>query len=140
MDSVFLRGVTLSGLLHAGAERVAVIVAELPLSEPFDVYQYETDGYDRRRLYENAGGLMPSDVSRDGRWVLLGSAHWDARSLQLNFEMNVSTMNPELAEELGRLLDRKISSARRLTAADVEARSLPVKLRGGALRLFSPYL
>ncbi len=76
----------------------------------------------------------------DGRWVLLGSANWDARSLQLNFEMNVSTMNPELAEELGRLLDRKISSARRLTAADVEARSLPVKLRDGALRLFSPYL
>jgi cardiolipin synthase len=76
----------------------------------------------------------------DRIWVTFGSANWDARSLRLNFEMNVSTMNRALAEKLDALLDRKIASARRLELAELKSRRLPFRLRDGAVRLFSPYL
>ena len=33
----------------------------------------------------------------DGHWVLLGSANWDARSLRLNFELNVECYGREFA-------------------------------------------
>jgi dipeptidyl aminopeptidase/acylaminoacyl peptidase len=37
----------------------------------FDVYRYDAQTYARTRLYENPGGLEPSEVSPDGRWVAL---------------------------------------------------------------------
>jgi len=36
--------------------------------------------------------------------------------------------------------DRKLASARRITLADVDGRSLPIRLRDGIARLLSPYL
>jgi cardiolipin synthase len=76
----------------------------------------------------------------DGLWVSFGSANWDSRSLRLNFEMNVNSMNAPLAERLDALLDDKIASARRLEPEELKSRRLPVRLRDGAVRLFSPYL
>jgi cardiolipin synthase len=76
----------------------------------------------------------------DSLWVMFGSANWDSRSLRLNFELNVGSMNPPLAERLDRLLDEKIASARRLEREELKSRRLPVRLRDGAVRLFSPYL
>jgi len=76
----------------------------------------------------------------DGLWVLFGSANWDSRSLRLNFELNVSSFHEPLASRMDALLDKKIASARRLETAELKARRLPVRLRDGAVRLFSPYL
>jgi cardiolipin synthase A/B len=76
----------------------------------------------------------------DGVWTLLGSANWDPRSLRLNFEFNVECYDRELAALLTALVRAKIQQSRPLTAADVDGRSLPIKLRDGVARLFSPYL
>jgi cardiolipin synthase len=76
----------------------------------------------------------------DGAWALLGSANWDARSLRLNFELNVECYDRDLAALLGGLFERKLRSARPVSLADVDGRSLPVKLRDGLARLLSPYL
>jgi cardiolipin synthase len=76
----------------------------------------------------------------DGHWVLLGSANWDARSLRLNFELNVECYGREFAAEMEKLIERKISTAREVTLAEVDGRSLPGKLRDAIARLFSPYL
>jgi cardiolipin synthase len=76
----------------------------------------------------------------DGSWALLGSANWDPRSLRLNFELNVECYNRELTRELEGVLCGKLRQARPLTLADVDGRSLPVKLRDGLARLLSPYL
>ncbi len=76
----------------------------------------------------------------DGCWVLLGSANWDSRSLRLNFEFNLECYDVKLAERLGKLFERKRQSARPITLADVDARSLPVRLRDGIARLATPYL
>jgi cardiolipin synthase A/B len=76
----------------------------------------------------------------DGHWVLLGSANWDARSLRLNFELNVECYGRKFAQEMEKIIGKKISAAREVTLAEADARSLPGKLRDAIARLFSPYL
>ena len=76
----------------------------------------------------------------DGAWSLIGSANWDARSLRLNFEMNVECYSVELGAHLDGLIQARISGSRAITLADIDARPLPLKLRDGLARLFAPYL
>ena len=76
----------------------------------------------------------------DGHWVLLGSANWDARSLRLNFEMNVECYGRAFGAEMEKIIAGKIVGAREVTLAEVDARILPAKLRDAIARLFSPYL
>jgi cardiolipin synthase len=76
----------------------------------------------------------------DGHWVLLGSANWDVRSLRLNFELNVECYGQGFASEMAAVIQRKLRGAREVTLAEVNAWSLPVKLRDAIARLFSPYL
>lgn len=76
----------------------------------------------------------------DGHWVLLGSANWDARSLRLNFEMNVECYGRAFAQQMERVLADKLRGAREVTLAEVDARSVPAKLRDATVRLFEPFL
>jgi len=76
----------------------------------------------------------------DGAWCLVGSANWDPRSLRLNFELNVETFDPTLAMALERHAADIIRDARLVTAEQLKARGLPVRLRDGAARLLTPYL
>jgi cardiolipin synthase len=76
----------------------------------------------------------------DGLWTLLGSANWDPRSLRLNFEFNVECYDRQLATRLTDFAHSKIQQSRQLSVADMDGRSLPVRLRDGVARLFSPYL
>jgi cardiolipin synthase len=76
----------------------------------------------------------------DGHWVLLGSANWDARSLRLNFELNVECYNRGFAQEMEKVIGKKTAGAHEITLAEVDGRSLPAKLRDAIARLFSPYL
>jgi cardiolipin synthase len=76
----------------------------------------------------------------DGCWSLLGSANWDPRSLRLNFELDVECYDAALAAELDGHVRARIAAARPLTLAEVDGRSLPIRLRDGVARLFSPYL
>jgi cardiolipin synthase len=76
----------------------------------------------------------------DGHWVLLGSANWDARSLRLNFELNVECYSRAFAQEMEKVAAQKLSAAHEVSLAEVDRRPLPEKLRDATARLFSPYL
>jgi len=76
----------------------------------------------------------------DGHWVLFGSANWDARSLRLNFELNVEAYGREFANEMEKIIQGKLRGAREVTLAEADGRSHPAKLRDAFFRLFSPYL
>ena len=76
----------------------------------------------------------------DAAWGMFGSGNWDDRSMRLNFEFNVETYDQDLAGRLDRRIADTVAQSRRLTLAEVDARSLPVRLRDGIARLFSPYL
>lgn len=76
----------------------------------------------------------------DSHWVLLGSANWDARSLRLNFEMNVECYDRGFSRAMEQIVNQKIAGAHEVTLAEADARSLPGKLCDAIARLFSPYL
>lgn len=76
----------------------------------------------------------------DAAWAMFGSGNWDDRSMRLNFEFNVETYDRELAARLDRRIANVIARSRPKTLAEVDARSLPVRLRDGVARLLSPYL
>jgi cardiolipin synthase len=76
----------------------------------------------------------------DGAWTFFGSANWDARSLRLNFELNVECYSVAFGAHMDGLVQARINGARRVTLEEMNRRSLPVKLRDGAARLFAPFL
>lgn len=76
----------------------------------------------------------------DAEWSLFGSVNWDARSLRLNFELNVEAYCRSLGGKLERLFLARRAESRPVTANDVNSRPLPVKLRDGFARLFAPLL
>ena len=76
----------------------------------------------------------------DDNWALVGSTNWDPRSLRLNFEFNVECYDPALARMLHRVFEAILKQSRRVTAQDMDARPLPMRLRDGIARLFAPYL
>ncbi len=93
------------------------------------------------RVWRSPG---PFDHSKlmvvDGAWTLLGSANWDARSLRLNFELNIECYSIELGARMDGLVQARLNGATDVTSAEVAERSLPVKLRDGVARLFAPFL
>jgi len=76
----------------------------------------------------------------DSHWVHFGSANWDARSLRLNFEMNVEAYGRTFATTMEQIFARKLASAREVTLSEMDGRPLIIKLRDAMARLFSPYL
>jgi cardiolipin synthase len=76
----------------------------------------------------------------DGQWSLVGSGNWDIRSLRLNFEFNLECYCPILAKSLDDIIQGKMKGARQVTLEEMDARSLPIKLRDGVTRLLSPFL
>jgi len=76
----------------------------------------------------------------DGGWGLVGSANWDPRSLQLNFEFNVETYAPDFVQELEEVVDERREEAREVTLEELRAKPPLHQLRDGTVRLLSPLL
>ncbi len=74
----------------------------------------------------------------DGEWCLIGSCNWDIRSFRLNFELCMEFYDRGLAEALTVLMQSSRGAA--LAEAELDARSLPARLRDAGMRLMLPYL
>jgi cardiolipin synthase A/B len=85
---------------------------------------------------------LPFDHSKlltvDGIWCFVGSANWDIRSFRLNFEINLEVYHAGIVQQVSAIIRR--NQKQPLTVADLERRSLPVRLRDSAARLMLPYL
>ncbi|MGD2171179.1 MAG: phospholipase D-like domain-containing protein [Gammaproteobacteria bacterium] len=76
----------------------------------------------------------------DDSYAHIGSSNLDPRSLRLNFELVVEVFDRQFVEFMLEHFERIKSLSREETFSDVDARSLPVKIRDAAAWLFSPYL
>jgi cardiolipin synthase len=76
----------------------------------------------------------------DGHYGQVGSANIDSRSLRLNFELVVEVYDREFAGTIDRHVAAVRGRSRVVTLAEVDARSLPVKILDGLSWLLSPYL
>lgn len=76
----------------------------------------------------------------DDIWSLIGSANLDTRSFRLNFELNLSIFDQQLARHLNTHFDAILADSHTITLQEMDNRPLAIKLRDGIARLFSPYL
>ena len=74
----------------------------------------------------------------DQVWCFVGSTNWDMRSFRLNFEVNVEVYQSDLVAQVSAKI--AANQTTRLTAADLEQHSLPIRLRNNAAHLMLPYL
>jgi cardiolipin synthase len=74
----------------------------------------------------------------DDEWCLVGSSNWDMRSFRLNFELCVEVYSRDLAAQLQALMAR--NKGRPMTQDEIDARTVPMRLRDAAVRLLLPYL
>lgn len=76
----------------------------------------------------------------DDRYVQLGSANLDDRSLRLNFELVVESIDTDLVESLAEHFASVRAGSREVDLAQIENRSFAARLRDALCWLFSPYL
>lgn len=76
----------------------------------------------------------------DDRYVQLGSANIDPRSLRLNFELGVEVVDDSLVNQLMAYYEPILDKAEPLTLAKLQKRSPFRRVGDGVAWLFSPYL
>lgn len=76
----------------------------------------------------------------DDFYAQIGSANFDARSLRLNFEMNVEVYDRRAVAELAAHFEEIRARSTSITLAEVDGRSMLTKAIDGVAWLFSPYL
>ncbi len=74
----------------------------------------------------------------DDEWCLIGSSNWDIRSFRLNFELCMEVYDRNLATTLSEVMRQ--SRGKPLTPADIDGRTVAIRLRDSGARLLLPYL
>jgi cardiolipin synthase A/B len=143
----FLPELELATALDVAAMRGVEVDLIIPRMSNLPLVSWATWGHLRHvlgrgcRVYATP---RPFDHSKlmvvDDRWVLLGSANWDSRSLRLNFEFDVEVYDEALAREVSASLAARIERAELVRMEDLHRLPLWIRLRDGLARLFSPYL
>jgi cardiolipin synthase len=143
----FLPDATLIAALNLAALRGVAVEILLPAKSNLPFVQWASTAHWWQVLERGCRIRLsppPFDHSKllivDDAWAMVGSANWDPRSLRLNFEFNVECYDPALAQTLAAQFDAMLHDARPITLAEVDARSLPIRLRDGVARLFTPFL
>jgi cardiolipin synthase A/B len=147
MTPYFIPDERLKDALTIAAMRGVAVEVILPERGNLPLVQWASQAYWHLLLMRDVRIFVsppPFDHSKlmvvDGAWSLVGSANWDARSLQLNFEFNVECYDPALAGELDRFLEAHLEEAREVTLEEVVNRPFLLRLRDGVARLASPLL
>jgi cardiolipin synthase len=76
----------------------------------------------------------------DGEVCLVGSANVDFRSFRLNFELGALVADRGFAGGVAARFREDLRASREVSAAEVAAWSVPVRLGHGAARLLAPLL
>ncbi len=76
----------------------------------------------------------------DDYYAQIGSANMDGRSLRLNFELMLEVFDQSFVARITRHFEDARARSRAVTLAEMQSRSLPVRVRDAICWLFSAYL
>ena len=76
----------------------------------------------------------------DDAYALIGSSNWDARSLRLNFELDLEVYDANFACQMSEYFEQVKSFSKGLVLSDLAKDSFGVRLRNAVFKLYSPYL
>lgn len=147
MTPYFLPPRELVGAIQAAAIRGVTVTLVLPERSNLPYVDWATRNMLWEILFRGASvHYQPAPFNHaklfvvDGYYCLIGSSNWDARSLRLNFELQVEVYGRDFATEISEYIDAAVGRGRALSLAEVDGRSLPTRLRDSLCWLFSPYL
>jgi len=76
----------------------------------------------------------------DHDYALIGSANLDARSLRLNFELNLEVFSETVNRELTHYFEKKLKASKAVTEKALKSVPVIKRIRNALAWLFSPYL
>ena len=143
----FIPSREMTAILLAAAHRGVRITILLPEKSNLRYIDWATRNllwellqWDIQVLYQPA----PFDHSKliivDDKYTQIGSANIDPRSLRLNFELMIEVFDADFASLMLHHIQQKIEKSRTVTFAEVESRSLWIRIRDSVAWLMSPYL
>lgn len=147
MTPYFLPPREIVGALQAASLRGVSVTLILPGKNNLPYVHWATRNMLWELLYQGAEvHYQPAPFAHtklyvvDDYYALVGSSNWDARSLRLNFELQLEIFSREFARETARRALAAARRGRRVTLEEVDGRSLPARFRDSLCWLFSPYL
>ncbi|SFG52555.1 phospholipase D-like domain-containing protein [Neptunomonas qingdaonensis] len=147
MTPYFIPDRTLMTALQGAALRGVSIEIIIPKRSNIPFFDWAIDANIPRimahgiRVYRNQRPFDHSKIALiDDIWSFIGSTNWDARSLELNFEINLECYNSTLNTELTKFFTSKKKNAVLVVKSDIEGLPTYKKIRNNFSRLFTPYL
>lgn len=147
MTPYFIPDNTLMTALHAAALRGVLIEIIIPKRSNIPFLDWAIDANIPRimthgiRVYRNQRPFDHSKIALiDDIWSFVGSTNWDARSLELNFEINLECYDAALNTELTQFFMLKKKNATLVDKEHIEALPFLKRIRNNFARLFTPYL
>jgi len=93
------------------------------------------------RIWRARGAFDHSKlISIDNIWAYAGSSNLDARSLRLNFEIDMEVMDKKFAAAIGNIINSEKQGARQVTLNEMRVTPFPSRLWCRIIWLASPYL
>ena len=93
------------------------------------------------KIHEFVGGLLHAkSFTVDGEVTLIGSANFDRRSFELNYENNIIFCDPGLTGEIEARQRTYIASSKRITLEEVASWTLWRRLWNNAIAMLGPVL
>lgn len=103
-------------------------------------YLAELLQYNVRVYYQPPPFVHSKILIIDDVYALVGSTNLDPRSFRLNFEFNLEIYDKDMVGNLCHHIASAREKSRELTLAEIEERSMPIKLLDAFAKLFSPFL
>lgn len=136
----------ISALITAGRKGVAIDIVVPAANNLVLVDRAMTAQFDQMlknycRIWRATGPFNHSKLlCVDGSWAYVGSSNLDARSLRLNFEVDLEVLDHTFAGTIHDRIGTALETAIPVTLEGLRARPLPVRLMEKILWLGSPYL
>ena len=136
----------ISALITAARRGVEIDVVVPAVNNLFLVDRAMTAQFDQIlknycRIWRTEGPFDHSKLlSIDGVWAYVGSSNLDARSLRLNFEIDLEVLDAGFAREIEARIGSAIEAAVPVTLDSLRARPFIIRLFDRILWLGSPYL
>lgn len=147
MTPYFIPDQTLMMALHAAALRGVSIEIMVPKRSNIPFFDWAMQA-NMPRIMEHGISIYinqrPFDHSKlvliDDIWSFIGSTNWDARSLELNFEINLECFDSNLNSDLTEYFSRKKQNSLSVNKGEINAQPAYKRIRNNFFRLFTPYL
>ncbi len=147
MTPYFLPNRELVGALQSAALRGVAVRILLPAKNNLPYVKWASDNmlwellqHGVRIAYQPPPFVHTKLFLVDDVYTIMGSANIDPRSLRLNFEMVLEIFDAELNQTLRTRFVQALARSREVSLAEMDNRSLPVRIRDALCWLFTPYL